>query len=79
MKTKVINIDPDILSGTPVFNGTRVPIEILFDHLETGLTIDEFLEEYPTIKKSQVIRVLEMAGKIFSSHEFQKINEDITR
>ncbi|HHL52555.1 MAG TPA: DUF433 domain-containing protein [Flammeovirgaceae bacterium] len=60
MSTKIINIDPDILSGTPVFEGTRVPVEILFDHLETGLTIDDFLKENPTIKKSQVIRVLEM-------------------
>ena len=60
MSTKISNIDPDILSGTPVFEGTRVPVEILFDHLETGLTIDDFLKEYPTIKKRQVIRVLEM-------------------
>ena len=60
MSTKIINIDPDILSGTPVFDGTRIPVEILFDHLESGLTIDDFLKEYPSIKKSQVIQVLEM-------------------
>jgi len=78
MRTKVINIDPEILSGTPVFNGTRIPIEILFDHLETGLSIDEFLDDYPSIKKNQVIQVLEMAGKIFSSKDIQKLNETVT-
>jgi len=77
MRTKVINIDPEILSGTPVFNGTRIPIEILFDHLETGLSIDEFLDDYPSIKKNQVIQVLEMAGKIFSSKDIQKLNETV--
>ncbi len=78
MRTKVINIDPNILSGTPVFNGTRVPVEILFDHLETGLSIDEFLDDYPSIRKSQVIQVLEMAGKLFSSKDIQRINEAVT-
>jgi len=78
MRTKVINIDPNILSGTPVFNGTRVPVEILFDHLETGLSMDEFLDDYPSIRKSQVIQVLEMAGKLFSSKDIQRINETVT-
>jgi uncharacterized protein (DUF433 family) len=77
MRTKVINIDPEILSGTPVFNGTRVPVEILFDHLETGLSIEDFLDDYPSIRKSQVIQVLEMAGKLFSSKDIQKINETV--
>ncbi len=78
MRAEVINIDPKILSGTPVFSGTRVPVEILFDHLETGLSIDEFLDDYPSIRKSQVIQVLEMAGKLFSSKDIQKINAAVT-
>ena len=77
MRAKVINIDPEILSGTPVFNGTRVPVEVLFDHLETGLTIDDFLAEYPSIRKNQVLQVLEIAGRIFSSRDFERINEAI--
>ena len=75
MSRKVINIDSNILSGTPVFNGTRVPVEILFDHLESGLTIDQFLDDYPTVKKKQVIEVLELAGKLFSSDDFKRLNE----
>jgi uncharacterized protein (DUF433 family) len=78
MRTEVINIDPKILSGTPVFNGTRVPVEILFDHLETGLSIDEFLDDYPSIRKSQVIQLLEMAGKLFSSKDIKRINATVT-
>lgn len=47
MKTDVINIDPDILGGTPVFSGTRVPVESLFDHLESGISLEEFLDDFP--------------------------------
>lgn len=56
---KVINIDKEILSGTPVFNGTRVPIKNLFDYLETGETIDEFLEDFPSVKREQISKLLE--------------------
>ncbi len=56
---KVINIDKEILGGTPVFNGTRVPIKNLFDYLETGETIDEFMEDFPSIKREQIIKLLE--------------------
>lgn len=75
MKTDVINIDPGILGGTPVFKGTRVPIEILFDHLETGKTIDEFLEDFPTVTKEQVVQVLELVGQWFSSNKIKQFYE----
>lgn len=52
---------PDILRGTPVFAGTRVPFRILFDYLETGDTIDTFLDEYPSVSRPQVIASLEQA------------------
>ncbi len=55
MDSKVINIDPEILGGTPVFDGTRVPIESLFDHLENGVSIDEFLEDFPSVTRDQAI------------------------
>ena len=60
MDGQVINIDEDILGGTPVFYGTRVPIKNLFDYLETGETIEIFLDDFEGVSKSQVIRLLEM-------------------
>ena len=60
MNTQVISRDPDILSGTPVFAGTRVPVRILFDYLEAGDSVDVFLEEYPHISRDIVISVLEL-------------------
>ena len=61
---KVINIDKEILGGTPVFNGTRVPIKNLFDYLETGETIDEFLEDFPSVKREQILKVLEFSERM---------------
>jgi uncharacterized protein (DUF433 family) len=59
VKTKpVIQSDPEILGGTPVFAGTRVPVQSLFDHLEAGDSIDDFLEGFPSVKREQVIAVL---------------------
>ena len=67
METRVINIDPDILGGTPVFYGTRVPIKNLFDYLETGESIKEFLNDFEGVNKSQVIKLLEMSQKLIES------------
>ncbi len=60
MSQRLINIDPEILSGTPVFNGTRVPIQTLFDWLETE-TLDEFLENFPSVSRQQAIELLKRA------------------
>jgi uncharacterized protein (DUF433 family) len=54
-----IVIDPEILGGEPVFAGTRVPVRGLFDHLEAGESIEDFLEGFPSVKREQVIAVLE--------------------
>jgi uncharacterized protein (DUF433 family) len=67
MDGKVINIDPDILGGTPVFFGTRVPIKNLFDYLETGDSIEAFLEDFDGVSKEQVVKVLEMSQKLINS------------
>jgi uncharacterized protein (DUF433 family) len=75
MKVDVINIDPEILSGTPVFRGTRVPIETLFDHLESGITIDAFLDDFPSVSREQVTQVLELVGQLFSSEKIKQIYE----
>lgn len=67
MEGRVINIDPDILGGTPVFFGTRVPIKNLFDYLETGETIETFIEDFETVSKSQAVKVLEMSQKLIET------------
>jgi len=68
MKIDAINIDPEIMGGTPVFNGTRVPVESLFQWLETE-TLEEFLENFPTVTKEQALKVLEYAGKLITSEK----------
>jgi uncharacterized protein (DUF433 family) len=67
MDGNVVNIDPEILGGTPVFFGTRVPIKNLFDYLETGDSIELFLEDFDGVSKEQVIKVLEMSKKLIES------------
>lgn len=67
MESRVINIDPEILGGTPVFNGTRVPIKNLFDYLETGESIEIFLEDFEGVSRIQVLKVLEMSQKLIES------------
>lgn len=57
--TGEISSDPEILGGTPVFKGTRVPVQSLFDHLEAAESIDDFLEGFPSVRREQVIAILE--------------------
>ncbi len=59
--TPVVHTDPGILGGTPVFVGTRVPVQSLFDYLEAGDTLDEFLRQFPSVKREQAIAALELA------------------
>ena len=54
-----ISIDPDIMSGSPVFEGTRVPVAALLENLEAGISLDEFLENFPTVTREKAVRVLE--------------------
>ena len=56
-----ITIDPEIVSGTPVFHGTRVPVEALISNLEAGLSLDEFLNNFPTVAREQALQVLEFS------------------
>ena len=58
---KVIHSDPDILGGTPVFVGTRVPVQNLIDCLEAGDSLDQFLDSFPTVTRAQVVAALEVA------------------
>jgi len=73
---KIINIDPEILGGTPVFYGTRVPIKNLFDYLETGETIETFLDDFDGVSKEQVVKVLELSEKLINSST-EILNENI--
>ena len=57
----VLHSDPDILGGTPVFVGTRVPVQSLFDYLAAGDTLDEFLRQFPSVRREQAIGALEFA------------------
>ncbi len=74
MNYGAINIDPETMGGTPVFTGTRVPIQALFDYIETGETLDEFLENFPSVKKDYAIQVLEMARKTLTTEKI--LNEN---
>lgn len=58
-----ICVDPEIMGGEPCFSGTRVPIKNLFDHIEDGSPIDDFLEGFPRVTRQQIIDVLELAKK----------------
>lgn len=57
----VVHSDPEIVSGTPVFVGTRVPVRTLVDYLEGGYTVDEFLDNFPSVRREQVHAFLEQA------------------
>ncbi|MGO9445694.1 MAG: DUF433 domain-containing protein [Thiobacillaceae bacterium] len=64
MTDRLVTIDPEILGGTPVFSGTRVPIAVLFENLADGLTLDEILESYPTLPKAMAIEALRLAESL---------------
>jgi uncharacterized protein (DUF433 family) len=64
---KVIHSDPDILGGTPVFVGTRVPVQNLIDCLEAGDSLDEFLHSFPTVTREQAVAALEIAREALDS------------
>jgi len=57
--TSIIGTSPEVMSGTPVFTGTRVPIATLFDYLKAGESVDDFLEGFPTVKREAVVGLLE--------------------
>ncbi|MSQ96762.1 MAG: DUF433 domain-containing protein [Gemmataceae bacterium] len=64
----VIHSDPDILGGTPVFVGTRVPVRTLLDYLEAGDPLSEFLEDFPSVTREQAVAALGLAKQMLVSH-----------
>jgi uncharacterized protein (DUF433 family) len=67
MPSPAVHSDPEIMGGTPVFVGTRVPAQAFIDYLEGGHSLAEFLEDFPTVKREQAIAVLEQAKQILVS------------
>jgi uncharacterized protein (DUF433 family) len=61
MNSALIVVDPEIHSGTPVFRGSRVPVKILFDHLEAGDSLEVFLDDFPSVSRELAVAVLEQA------------------
>ena len=69
----LITIDSEILGGQTVFKGTRVPVESLFDHLEAGISLDVFLEDFPTVTKDKAIAILELANKLLTTKNLDQL------
>jgi uncharacterized protein (DUF433 family) len=63
----IVRSDPDVLSGTPVFAGTRVPLKNLVDYLASGDSIDRFLEHFPSVTREQAVAAIEIAGDLLAS------------
>lgn len=66
--SRIIHSEPDILGGTPVFFGTRVPMKNLLDYLEAGDSLDEFLDHFPSVSRSQAIATLELAKQMLTTY-----------
>lgn len=73
----IIQIDKEIMNGQTVFVGTRVPVDSLFDHLEAGISLDEFLDDFPSVTKEQAISLLEIANKMLTSQKSEQLYEAI--
>lgn len=67
-RTSVVHTDPEIMSGTAVFVGTRVPFRALIDYLEGGHTLNEFLADFPSVSREQAVSALEEAGTAVLEH-----------
>lgn len=64
--TPVVHSDPEVMHGTPVFFGTRVPVKNLIDYLEAGDTLESFLRSFPTVTREQAVAALELAGELLA-------------
>ena len=69
-----VSIDPEVMSGTPVFKGTRVPVQNLFDYMEGGEDLAEFLDDFPSVSKEAAVAILEMAKRTLTTEKL--LNEN---
>ncbi len=67
-KKRIVHSDPDILGGTPVFVGTRVPVKTLLDYLEAGDPLSEFLDHFPSVSHTQAVAALELAKEMLTAY-----------
>jgi uncharacterized protein (DUF433 family) len=79
MISDTVLIDPEIVSGAPIFKNTRVPIQSLFDYLATCESLETYLEDYPSVQKDQIYAVLDLSGKIFIQLAGTYLNENSVR
>ena len=70
MNASLITIDPEIHSGTPVFRGSRVPVKTLFDHLESGDSLEVFLEDFPSVSRELAVAILEQARVLLTKDAY---------
>lgn len=73
MNNQLIVKDPEILSGIPVFKGTRVPVQNLLDYLEAGDSIEEFLDDFPTVKRENVLMFLNVSVKYYLASDYESV------
>lgn len=71
----LITIDKEILGGQTVFKGTRVPVESLFDHLENGFSLDDFLDDFPTVSKTQAVALLDWTNRLLNTKDINVLYE----
>lgn len=64
----VVTVDPEVMSGTPVFAGTRVPVKNLLDYLAAGDPLERFLDHFPSVRREQAVAALEIAADLFRTH-----------
>lgn len=74
---EIISADKEILGGQVVFTGTRVPVETLFDHLESGVPLDAFLDDFPSVTKEQAVALLEIANKLLTPDKVEQLYETL--
>jgi uncharacterized protein (DUF433 family) len=72
---ELISSDPEVLGGQPVFRGTRVPVGSLIWHIEKGVTLDQFLDDFPTVSRAQAIGVLDLIGGLFTQERIRRLYE----
>jgi uncharacterized protein (DUF433 family) len=75
---EIISADKDILGGQVVFSETRVPVETLFDHLESGISLEEFLDDFPTVSREQAVGILNIANKILTTKNIEQLYGTLT-
>jgi uncharacterized protein (DUF433 family) len=72
MNLNFVSVDPEVMSGTPVFTGTRVPVQTLIDHIEAGLTMDDFREGFPSVTEAQIEDFLSQSSLYIQHAMFNK-------